>query len=86
MMLLTLWCCTENSVNLMHCRVVSLVVLGYGNAPIISSLGPIGFVRLVLENCHECRGAVLGHIQGCAAHCWDEPRFAVTSPGDEMLL
>lgn len=43
--LLRLWCCTENSMNLMHCRVVSLVVLSYGNTPIISPLGAIGFVR-----------------------------------------
>lgn len=46
MMLLRLCCCTENSMNLMHFRVVSVVVLGYGNIPIISPLGPIGFVRL----------------------------------------
>lgn len=26
------------------------------------------------------------HIQGCVAHCWDEPRFAVMAPADEMLL
>lgn len=30
----------------MHCKVVSLIVLGYGNTPAVSPLGPVGFVGL----------------------------------------
>lgn len=66
MMLLRLWCCTESSLNPMHCKVVSLGVLGYGHKPIISSLGPIGFGcwRITMNAEEQC----WDHIQGCVAH------------------